>query len=40
MEYDVVLADSAKADADSIYRRVAEAAPLRGPEWFEELLEV
>jgi len=39
MDYDVVLADSAKADADSIYRKVVEAAPIRGPEWFEELLD-
>ena len=39
MKYRVVLADSAKADADNIYARVVEAAPIRGPEWFEELLD-
>ena len=39
MEYRVVLADSAKADADGIYERVVEAAPIRGPEWFQELLD-
>ena len=39
MAYRVVLADSAKADADSIYERVAAAAPHRGPLWFEELID-
>ena len=39
MEYGVVLADSAKADADSICERVVEAAPIRGPEWFQQLLD-
>lgn len=39
MDYRVVLADSAKADAHSIYDRVVAAAPHRGPLWFEELLE-
>ena len=38
MEYRVVLADSAKADADLLYARIVEAAPFRGPLWFEELL--
>ena len=36
MAYQVVLADSAKADADRIYDWVVERAPVRGPEWFEE----
>jgi plasmid stabilization system protein ParE len=39
MEYRVVLVDSAKADAEAIYQWVIERAPLRGPEWFEKLLE-
>jgi plasmid stabilization system protein ParE len=39
MEYHVVLADSAKDDADSLYQWVIERAPLRGPEWFERLLD-
>jgi plasmid stabilization system protein ParE len=39
MEYRVVLADSAKADAESLYQWVIERAPLRGPEWFEGLME-
>jgi len=38
-EYHVALADSAKADADALYARVVAAAPLRGAEWFEQLLE-
>jgi plasmid stabilization system protein ParE len=37
--YQVVLANSAKADADQIYDWVIERAPLRGPEWFEELID-
>ena|SRR5260370_28651466 len=39
MEYAVALADSAKADADLLYARIVAAAPLRGPLWFEELLQ-
>jgi len=39
MEYRVVLADSAKADAESLYRWVIERAALRGPEWFEGLMD-
>jgi plasmid stabilization system protein ParE len=39
MEYRVVLADAAKADAESLYQWVIERAPLRGPEWFERLLD-
>lgn len=31
MEYRVVLADSARADAESLYQWVIEKAPLRGP---------
>jgi plasmid stabilization system protein ParE len=37
--YQVVLADTAKADANRIYDWVLEQAPLRGPEWFEELVD-
>ena len=36
--YHVALADSAKADADDIYKRIVAEAPLRGPQWFEELM--
>lgn len=39
MEYRVVLADSAKADAESLYQWVTGRAPLRGPEWFDKLLD-
>jgi plasmid stabilization system protein ParE len=39
MQYRVALADAAKADADMLYTRIAAAAPLRGPLWFEELLQ-
>ena len=38
MVYAVVLADSAKADADRIFAWVLERAPIRGPEWFEDLM--
>jgi hypothetical protein len=31
MGYRVILADSAKADAESLYQWVIERAPLRGP---------
>lgn len=37
--YQVALADTAKADAYCIYGWVAERAPLRGPAWFEALLD-
>ena len=39
MAYQVALADAAKADANQIYDWVIERAPLRGPEWFEELID-
>ena len=39
MAYQVVLADSAKTDANRIYDWVTERAPVRGPEWFEELID-
>ena len=39
MAYQVVLADAAKSDADQIYDWVTERAPLRGPDWFEELMD-
>ncbi|MGD0910138.1 MAG: type II toxin-antitoxin system RelE/ParE family toxin [Candidatus Acidiferrales bacterium] len=39
MQYRVVLADSAKADAERLYQWVTERAPLRGPEWFDRLLD-
>ena len=38
MAYQVALADSAKADATRIYDWVVEQAPVRGSEWFEELI--
>jgi plasmid stabilization system protein ParE len=37
--YQVALADSAKDDANQIYEWVSERAPVRGPEWFEELVD-
>jgi plasmid stabilization system protein ParE len=37
--YQVVLADSAKSDANDIYDWVVARAPIRGPEWFEELID-
>ncbi len=39
MAYRVVLAETAKGDADQIYDWVVERAPIRGPEWFEELMD-
>ena len=39
MAYQVALADSAKADANQIHDWVCERAPVRGPEWFGELIE-
>ena len=38
MVYRVVLADSASDDAYAIYAGVA-AVPLRGPQWFEHLID-
>lgn len=38
MIYQVVLADSAKADADRIDEWVTRVAPFRGPAWFERLV--
>jgi len=37
--YRVGLADSAKADADAIYKPIVAAAPLLGSEWFEDLMD-
>jgi plasmid stabilization system protein ParE len=37
--YQVVLAETAKADANEIYDWVVERAPIRGPEWFSELID-
>lgn len=37
--YQVVLANNAKSDADKIYDWVVAQAPVRGPEWFEELID-
>ncbi len=39
MAYHVALADAAKADANNIYDWVTERAPVRGPEWFDELVD-
>lgn len=39
MAYHVVLGETAKADANQIYDWVVERAPIRGPEWFEELVD-
>ena len=39
MAYRVALADTAKTDANNIYDWVSKNAPVRGPEWFEELLD-
>jgi len=36
--WQVALADTAKVDAGRIYDWVVERAPLRGPEWFDELV--
>ena len=38
MAYQVALADSAKADADSIYRWIFTESPRRGPDWFKALI--
>ncbi len=39
MAYQIVLADTATADANEIYDWVAQRATIRGPEWFEELMD-
>ena len=39
MAYQVVLADSAKADAKRIHDWVVEQAPTRCPAWFEDLVD-
>ena len=39
MAYRIALADSAKEEAEQIYEWIAERAPVRGPEWFEELVD-
>ena len=39
MAYQVVLVDSAKADANQIFDRVTAQAPIRGPQWFAELMD-
>jgi len=36
--YQVVLADTAKADAYRVYDWLIERAPFHGPRWFDELL--
>jgi plasmid stabilization system protein ParE len=36
--YQVVLAETAKNDAEQIYDWVVERAPIKGPRWFEELV--
>jgi plasmid stabilization system protein ParE len=38
MAYQVVLTDTAKADADQLYRWVVDAAPTYGPKWFNQLV--
>ena len=38
MAYQVVLAETAKAEANQIYDWVVERAPIRGADWFEELI--
>ena len=39
MAWRVVLADSAKSDADAIYDHVTKASPHNGPLWFESLID-
>lgn len=39
MGYRVALAEAAQSDARELFDWVSERAPLRGPEWFEELIE-
>jgi hypothetical protein len=38
MAYQVVLADSAKADANRVCRWMTSEAPLHGPRWVEALI--
>jgi hypothetical protein len=37
--YQAVLSETAKADANQIYDWIVERAPVRGPVWFEELVD-
>ena len=37
--YQVALVESAKADANQIFDWVTAQAPIRGPKWFEELMD-
>ncbi len=39
MAWQVVLANSAKADAGAIYDWVVAKSPVNGPAWFEELID-
>jgi plasmid stabilization system protein ParE len=39
VDYQVVLADTAVADANQIYAWVVEQAPVRGAQWFEQLMD-
>ena len=39
MAYQVVLAETAKADANQIYDWIVWKASVRGPKWFEELID-
>jgi plasmid stabilization system protein ParE len=39
MAYRVVLADSAKTDADHLWNWVVSQAPRKGPAWFERLID-
>jgi plasmid stabilization system protein ParE len=39
MAYQVALADSAKADAERIYDWITARTPVRGPVWFQELID-
>ena len=39
MGYQAVLSETAKADANQIYDWIVERAPVRGPVWFEELVD-
>ena len=39
MAYQVVLAETAKADANQIYDWIVWKASVRGPNWFEELID-
>lgn len=39
MAFRVVLAKSAEAEAEALYQHVVEAAPHRGPLWFQDLMD-